>query len=99
MYAINKAIKQRINRNIVECKCYIGNTFSAVICRINRNIVECKFFHTCYCRFRLRELIETLWNVNPMAFAKCDFINKELIETLWNVNFFDFFEDLRKLLN
>ena len=30
--------------------------------------------------------IETYWNVNPMAFAKCDYIDKIKIETYWNVN-------------
>ena len=33
-----------------------------------------------------RELIDTLWNVNVLAFRKCRKLYRELIDTLWNVN-------------
>ena len=54
---------------------------------INRNIVECKLHlrgipYLC-CG---SELIETLWNVNPLVVEILFKLEKELIETLWNVN-------------
>ena len=33
-----------------------------------------------------RELIDTLWNVNPSHGASVAFLLPELIDTLWNVN-------------
>ena len=35
----------------------------------------------------LIELIDTLWNVNPIVFKNALSAIKELIDTLWNVNF------------
>ena len=36
--------------------------------------------------YQLRELIETLWNVNIVKDVDTIVAAKELIETLWNVN-------------
>ena len=48
----------------MECKCYIGNTFSAVICELIDTLWNVNIFvnltNTCQCP----ELIDTLWNVN-----------------------------------
>ena len=35
---------------------------------------------------RLRELIDTLWNVNEVPTAYSTYLQEELIDTLWNVN-------------
>ena len=35
----------------------------------------------------MRELIDTLWNVNSVMFYEKFPMSKELIDTLWNVNF------------
>ena len=39
-----------------------------------------------FCLVRLRELIETLWNVNLTGNSTLSLPFSELIETLWNVN-------------
>ena len=54
--------------------------------RINRNIVECKFFLLLSLLYKCIELIETLWNVNPLGIVIYSTAILELIETLWNVN-------------
>ena len=36
-----------------------------------------------------RELIDTLWNVNPFSVELPSQIHLELIDTLWNVNIYD----------
>ena len=54
--------------------------------RINRNIVECKLSRFSCNIIGIRELIETLWNVNNKKAKEISDRLQELIETLWNVN-------------
>ena len=41
-----------------------------------------------------RELIDTLWNVNPFKYTHFFFLAFELIDTLWNVNEVEFASSL-----
>ena len=59
-----------------------------LLLRINRNIVECKSVLRLLPKLLVSELIETLWNVNPVKACEEYYVNLELIETLWNVNCF-----------
>ena len=75
-----------INRNIVECKVHLMQTFHLNQSSINRNIVECKAQ-----QFPKRL---QLWGCINRNIVECkgDFVNTMtfdrlvvLIETLWNV--------------
>ena len=57
-------VENRINRNIVECKCLLMGLICSPKEGINRNIVECKLEMSFLPITFKRVLIETLWNVN-----------------------------------
>ena len=54
----------RINRYIMECKSGRYGDISPKADRINRYIMECKFIFAPFALLTIRELIDTLWNVN-----------------------------------
>ena len=56
------------------------------ITSFNRNIMECKYRHYRTWKTNNKVLIETLWNVNQLAFCSSLPCHSVLIETLWNVN-------------
>ena len=71
----------------MECKCAHPCFLVPYAVGINRYIMECKCFNRLFNRCLVRELIDTLWNVNDNS---CNFLSnafKELIDTLWNVNY------------
>ena len=48
--------------------------------------MECKYQRVDCFDYRVKELIDTLWNVNDELSATFLMRIKELIDTLWNVN-------------
>ena len=70
----------------MECKSIALSEIQRFQTRINRNIVECKLGTTVDKIGNVKELIETLWNVNALRDNRRETPEGELIETLWNVN-------------
>ena len=70
----------------MECKFKKQVLYSFALPRINRYIMECKYCTALALRTLLRELIDTLWNVNSDTTRFIQINKKELIDTLWNVN-------------
>ena len=73
----------RINRYIMECKCYHCLKSLKVNQRINRYIMECKFKSVCRNRRIYCELIDTLWNVNScddLPYIIISWINRYIME-------------------
>ena len=59
--------QMRINRNIMECKWWWVYFLPVPYRSINRNIMECKYQSQQKSETPHPVLIETLWNVNPIA--------------------------------
>ena len=78
----------RINRYIMECKCYSPHSYLHFTIRINRYIMECKSVPPAGMAILAPELIDTLWNVNFTSSLTGFMRLFELIDTLWNVNSF-----------
>ena len=81
----NRVSNCRINRNILECKCYNVFPDTYYLFRINRNILECKLkIGSAVAVTPVSVLIETYWNVNisflisAIATAVC--INRNILE-------------------
>ena len=60
----SKGVGIRINRYIMECKSSSLFNNSFFVSWINRYIMECKFWNIPSVFPALKELIDTLWNVN-----------------------------------
>ena len=50
-------------------------------------MLECKYLYPIQTSVSVYELIDTCWNVNPVATAPATLAVAELIDTCWNVNF------------
>ena len=61
--------------------------------------MECKSLIALTMSQVLRELIDTLWNVNSKVFDEQVGQNIELIDTLWNVNYSNVISFIVSLLN
>ncbi len=60
--------------------------------------MECKCTILTVITHGIKELIDTLWNVNSVFAKNLTRLIKELIDTLWNVNFIPYDEKYLKTL-